>query len=62
MVVSGLRFYSVLIIIIFIINAKIPCILVQNVSSSNHGFGGPIFAVFDTLEFTYASHGVRDIP
>jgi len=42
------------------------CILVQNVSSSNHGFGEPIFAFFDILELnyrlTYAPREVRDLP
>jgi len=43
------------------------CILVlQNVSSSNHGFGEPIFAFFDILELNYrltcAPREVRDLP
>jgi len=36
----------IIIIIIIIINAIILCILVQNVSSSNYCFGGPIFCIF----------------
>jgi len=41
--ISFIKFYLVLIKIIIIINAKIQFILVQNVSSLNHNFGGKVF-------------------
>jgi len=58
MVVIGI----LIIIIILTIEINL-CILVQNVLSSNHDYGGPIFAFFHTtLELNYTlTHGVRKI-